>query len=281
MADQEADQQAHQEVGQETDQEANERAREVGRLRGKVAIITGAARGQGEAEARLFVAQGARVLLADLLDEEGEAVAKSLGAAARYVHMDIRSESDWRAVIGAAQELGPINVLINNAAITHFASILETTVADYERVIGVNQTGTFLGMRSVIDPMKAAGGGSIVNVSSIDGLQAKNGIIAYAASKWAIRGMTKVAALELGRYGIRVNSIHPGGIDTAMGNPTGSDRIDEFYSRHPIPRAGRPDEIAQMALFLASDESSYSTGSEFVADGGWNAGSFSKVLPSS
>jgi 3alpha(or 20beta)-hydroxysteroid dehydrogenase len=136
-------------------------------------------------------------------------------------------------------------------------------------------------MRSVIDPMKAAGGGSIVNVSSIDGLQAKNGIIAYAASKWAIRGMTKVAALELGRYGIRVNSIHPGGIDTAMGNPTGSDRIDEFYSRHPIPRAGRPDEIAQMALFLASDESSYSTGSEFVADGGWNAGSFFKVLPSS
>ena len=129
--------------------------------------------------------------------------------------------------------------------------------------------------------MKAAGGGSIVNVSSIDGLQAKNGIIAYAATKWAIRGMTKVAALELGQHGIRVNSLHPGGIDTVMGNPTGASNIDEFYRRQPIPRAGRAHEIAQMALFLASDESSYSTGSEFVADGGWHAGDFFKVLPSS
>jgi 3alpha(or 20beta)-hydroxysteroid dehydrogenase len=252
-----------------------------GRLAGKVAIISGAARGQGEAEARLFVEHGAKVVLVDLLDDEGEAVATSLGGSARYVHVDIRSESDWREAVRAAQDFGPLNVLVNNAGITHFASILETRVEDYERVVSVNQTGTFLGMRSVIEPMKAAGGGSIINVSSIDGLQAKNGIIAYAASKWAIRGMTKVAAIELGHHAIRVNSIHPGGIDTVMGNPTGSDQIDLFYSRHPIPRAGRPEEIAQLALFLASDESSYSTGSEFVADGGWNAGSFFKVLPTS
>jgi 3alpha(or 20beta)-hydroxysteroid dehydrogenase len=252
-----------------------------GRLAGKVALITGAARGQGAAEARLFVEQGAKVVLGDLLDEEGEAVAASLGDSAIYTHIDIRSEADWQSALDVAARFGPLNVLINNAAITHFASIVDTTVADYERVIGVNQTGTFLGMRSVIPVMKAAGGGSIVNVSSIDGLQAKNGIIAYAASKWAIRGMTKVAALELGHHGIRVNSLHPGGIDTIMGNPTGSDQIDQFYSRHPIPRAGRSEEIAQMALFLASDESSYSTGSEFVADGGWHAGDFFKVLPTS
>jgi 3alpha(or 20beta)-hydroxysteroid dehydrogenase len=252
-----------------------------GRLAGKVALITGAARGQGEAEARLFVAEGAKVVLGDVLDDAGEAVAKSLGDAAAFVHVDIRSEADWQSALSAAERFGPLNVLINNAAISHFASIVDTTVLDYERVIGVNQTGTFLGIRSVIPAMKAAGGGSIVNVSSIDGLQAKNGIIAYAASKWAIRGMTKVAALELGPYGIRVNSLHPGGIDTVMGNPTGSDQIDQFYRRHPIPRAGRSEEIAQMALFLASDESSYSTGSEFVADGGWSAGSFFKVLPSS
>ena len=208
-------------------------------------------------------------------------VATASGDAATYVHMDIRSEEDWQGALAAAERFGPLNVLINNAAISHFASIVDTTVEDYERVTGVNQTGTFLGIRSVIPVMKAAGGGSIVNVSSIDGLQAKNGIVAYASSKWAIRGMTKVAALELGQHGIRVNSLHPGGIDTAMGNPTGSDQIDKFYSRYPIPRAGRSEEIAQMALFLASDESSYSTGSEFVADGGWHAGDFFKVLPSS
>jgi 3alpha(or 20beta)-hydroxysteroid dehydrogenase len=251
------------------------------RLEGKVALISGAARGQGAAEARLFVEHGAQVVVGDILDSEGEAVAESLGDRATYVHLDIRSEDDWQKAISTAEAFGPLNVLINNAAITHFASITDTTLEDFERVIGVNQTGTFLGIRSAIPAMKAASGGSIVNVSSIDGLQAKNGIIAYAASKWAIRGMTKVAALELGPHGIRVNSLHPGGIDTIMGNPTGSDQIDQFYSRYPIPRAGRSEEIAQMALFLASDESSYSTGSEFVADGGWSAGDFFKVLPSS
>ena len=254
--------------------------KDSGRLAGKVAIITGAARGQGAAEARLFAEQGAKVVLGDVL-EEGQAVADEIGEAATFLRMDIRRESDWAAAIAAAESFGPLNVLVNNAAVVHFASIVETTLEDYQRVIDVNQMGTFLGVRSVIEPMKAAGGGSILNVSSIDGLQAKNGIIAYAASKWAIRGMTKVAAIELGHYGIRVNSLHPGGIDTVMGNPTGIDNLDDFYRRYPIPRAGRCEEIAQLALFLASDESSYSTGSEFVADGGWACGEFQKFLPTS
>ncbi len=255
-------------------------AAEEGRLAGKVAIITGAARGQGAAEAKLFVEHGAKVVLGDVLDE-GKAVAESLGDAATFLHMDIRREEDWAAALEAAQAFGPLNVLVNNAAVVHFASIVDTTLEDYKRVIDINQVGTFLGIRSVVGPMKRAGGGSIINVSSIDGLQAKNAIIAYAASKWAIRGMTKVAALELGHHGIRVNSLHPGGIDTVMGNPTGLENIDDFYKRHPIPRAGRPEEMAQLALFLASDESSYSTGSEFVADGGWSAGQFTKALPTS
>jgi 3alpha(or 20beta)-hydroxysteroid dehydrogenase len=254
--------------------------RVAGRLEGKVAIITGAARGQGAAEARLFALQGACVVLGDVLDQ-GQAVADELGDRATFVHMDVRSEADWAAAVAAAERFGPLNVLVNNAAIVHFASIAETKLEDYRRVVDVNQIGTFLGIRSVIAPMKAAGGGSIVNVSSIDGLQAKNAIIAYAATKWAIRGMTKVAAIELGHHGIRVNSLHPGGVDTVMGNPTGLENIDEFYRRQPIPRAGRSEEIAKLALFLASDESSYSTGSEFVADGGWSAGEFTKFLPTS
>jgi len=251
----------------------------MGRLEGKVAIITGAARGQGECEARLFVSEGARVVLGDVLDEQGRQVAAELGEAATFVHMDIRRESDWAAAVQAAGRFGTLNVLLNNAAITHFASIEDTTLEDYQRVIGINQVGTFLGMRAVIAPMKAGGGGSIINVSSIDGLQAKNGLVAYAASKWAIRGMTKVAAIELGRYGIRVNSLHPGGVDTVMGNPAGMENIDLFYKNYPIPRCGRPIDIARMALFMASDDCSYSTGSEFIADGGWHAGQVIKELP--
>ncbi|MCP5040960.1 MAG: glucose 1-dehydrogenase [bacterium] len=251
----------------------------MGRLDGKVAIITGAARGQGEAEARLFVEEGAKVVMGDVLDDAGEAVAEEIGDEAVFVHMDVRHEEDWERAVAAAAGFGPLNVLINNAAVTHFASIPDTTLDDYRRVIDINQIGTFLGVRSVVEPMKAAGGGSIVNVSSIDGLQAKNGLVAYASSKWAIRGLTKVAALELGRFGIRVNSLHPGGVDTVMGNPVGMDNIDDFYKDYPIPRCGKPMDIAHMALFMASDECSYSTGSEFVADGGWNAGQILKWLP--
>lgn len=255
---------------------------ESSRLAGKVAIITGAARGQGAAEAKLFVEHGAKVVLGDVLDE-GRAVADGLGDAATFVPMDIRREEDWAAAVEAAEALGPLNVLINNAAVVHFSSIVETTLEDYKRVIDVNQVGTFLGIRSVIEPMKAAGGGSIINVSSIDGLHSAAGLSAYSSTKWAVRGLTKNAAIELGQYGIRVNSVHPGGMYTEMGGKGGQTEEEmnrSVYSRFPIPRVGQPEEVAEVIVFLATDEGSYCTGSEFVADGGWFAGMRSPQMPS-
>jgi 3alpha(or 20beta)-hydroxysteroid dehydrogenase len=251
----------------------------MGRLDGKVAIVTGAARGQGEAEARLFVAEGAKVVLGDVLDDLGKAVADDLGDAATYVHLDVSEEEDWRQALGAAAGFGPLNVLVNNAAIIRPAAIVDTTLSDYMSVISVNQVGCFLGIRSAIEPMKGAGGGSIINISSIDGLGSKNGLISYSASKFAIRGMTKSAALELGQHGIRVNSIHPGGVNTLMGNPAGDDSIAPAFVRLPIARIGEPIEIAYMALFLASNEASYCTGAEFVVDGGWTCGDLEPGLP--
>ncbi len=246
------------------------------RLEGKVALITGAARGLGEAEARLFVEEGARVYLGDVLDDEGEAVAASLGSAAIYRHHDVSRAESWSAFVTAANEaFGHIEVLINNAGIAHVAPIAEIALEDYERVIQVNQVGCLLGMQAVIPALAKAGGGSIVNVSSVSGIEGTPGMVAYVASKFAIRGMTKTAALELGRLGIRVNSLHPGGVDTPMAQRS-EEQIegagDPYYSHLPLGRIGRPDELAQLALFLASDESSYCTGSEFVADGGLLAG---------
>ncbi len=255
----------------------------MGRLDGKIAIVTGAARGQGEAISRLFVEEGAKVVLGDILDDEGHAVAKALGDTAAFVHLDVSSETDWKRAVDAASRFGPLNVLANNAGIDHFVSIADTTLDDYLRVIQVNQIGTFLGIRAVIQSMKSAGGGSIVNTASVAALQGQNGHIAYVASKWAVRGMTKAAAVELGRHGIRVNSIHPGGVDTAIANPLSLEETDvnASYRRQPIPRIGKPIEIARLALFLATDDSSYSTGCEFVIDGGMSAGVFLKGLPGS
>lgn len=253
----------------------------MGRLDGKVALITGAARGMGAAEARLFVNEGARVLIADMLEEEGRALAAELGSAARFQRLDVSQEGQWAAAVAAAEALGPLNVLVNNAAILRAATLEEMTLEQYMSVISVNQVGTFLGMRSVVAPMKRAGGGSIVNISSIDGIQSKNGLIAYSASKGAVRSMTKSAAIELGRYGIRVNSVHPGGVDTVMGNPGSAtrDHVDPFYARQALPRIGLPDEVARMVLFLASDEASYSTGGEYLVDGGALAGARTDGLP--
>jgi len=250
-----------------------------GRLDGKVAIITGAARGQGEAEGRLFAAEGAQVVLADVLDDEGAAVAESIGDAARYVHLDVSSEADWEAAIAAAEELGPLNVLVNNAGILRFTSIAETTLDDYMLVIRVNQVGTFLGMRSAIEPMTRAGGGSIVNISSIDGIGSKNSLVAYSSSKGAVRSMTKTAALELGQFGIRVNSVHPGGVFTPMIGDVTAELFDMSHQQLPLQRAGRADEIAPMVAFLASDEASYCTGGEYLVDGGWLAGDINPFLP--
>jgi 3alpha(or 20beta)-hydroxysteroid dehydrogenase len=249
----------------------------MGRLDGKVALITGAARGQGEAEARLFVREGARVALADVLDDEGKRVAESLGEAALYLHHDVSREESWAHTVAATTEaFGKLDVLVNNAGILHVAPIAEIALEDYLRVIHVNQVGCLLGMKTVIPVMIRAGGGSIVNISSTCGAEGAAGLVAYVASKHAIVGMTKTAAMELGGVGIRVNVILPGGIDTPMGRgeTEGFEQADpsSVYAGFPLGRIGQPLEVAHMALFLGSDESSYCTGSQLLIDGGMIAG---------
>lgn len=243
----------------------------MGRLEGKVVLITGAARGQGEAEARLFVEEGARVVLGDVLDEEGAKVAESLGDAAIYVHLDVSSEEDWQGFVAAALErFSSIDGLVNNAGIMISKPILELDVADYRRMLDVNLIGCFLGVQTVGRVMRESGGGSIINVSSTAGFKAVPTAVGYASSKFGMRGLTRTAAVELGRYGIRVNSLHPGGVDTEMARGFGKRKPGEKgpHDRLPLGRIGEPIEMARLALFLVSDESSYSTGSEFVADGG-------------
>ena len=249
----------------------------MGKLDGKVALITGAARGQGEAEARLFAAEGAKVVLGDVLDELGSAGARSIGADAIYVHHDVSSEESWKAAVGAAtSKWGRLDVLVNNAGILHVAAIAQIELADYMRIVNVNQVGCLLGMKHAIPPMAKAGGGSIVNISSTAGLEGQPGIAAYVSTKWAIRGMTKSAAIECGGLGIRVNSIHPGGINTDMGKgeTKGFEEIDTtaVYKKLPLGRIGEPIEVARLALFLASDDASYCTGGEYSVDGGWMTG---------
>ncbi|MFD9697704.1 glucose 1-dehydrogenase [Lentzea sp. NPDC059081] len=242
------------------------------RLDGKVALITGAARGQGAAAARRFAAEGARVMITDVLDEPGKELAAELGA--EYFHLDVSSEDGWAdAVAHTVETVGDITVLVNNAGILHFSALAETTLADYQRVIGINQVGCFLGMRAVVPSMKQAGGGSIVNVSSVEGLGGMPYLVAYTASKFAIRGMTKVAAMELGQHGIRVNSVHPGAIDTpmvseALGRPID---VSPIGKKLALRRIGQPEDVANVVLFLASDDSAYCTGAEFAVDGGATA----------
>jgi len=247
----------------------------TGRLHGKRAIITGGARGQGEAEARLFVREGASVLVTDVLDDAGAALASELGDAAAYRRLDVTSEADWTAAVGEVTERwGGLDVLVNNAGIAMLSPIEHTSLDDYRRVLEVNQVGVFLGMRSVIAPMRDSGGGSIVNISSVDGLTGMANVVAYVSSKFAVRGMTKVAALELGPDRIRVNSVHPGGVDTAMIRPPGFEDVDydALFAGLPLGRCGTSDDVALGVLYLASDESSYVTGSELTIDGGLLAG---------
>jgi 3alpha(or 20beta)-hydroxysteroid dehydrogenase len=258
----------------------------VGRLAGKIAIVTGAARGTGEQVARLFVAEGARVMIGDVLEAEGESLAKALGDAAGFVRLDVSSESDWtRAVERTTGRFGGLSVLVNNAGILQMKPIEETTLADFERHVRVNQIGPFLGMRAVLPALKAAGGGSIVNVSSVDGLSAKPNIVAYAATKWALRGMTRVAALELGKHGIRVNTVCPevgGPAMRAPYVPAGIEVEKTLAFAHgiiPYQRQREPVEllrdVARMILFLASDESLSCTGGDYPVDAGWTAGRLS------
>jgi 3alpha(or 20beta)-hydroxysteroid dehydrogenase len=246
----------------------------MGRLDGKVAVITGGARGMGKSHVRHFVAEGARVVFGDVLDDKGTAVAAGLGEeSCRYVHHDVTREADWATAVGTALDaFGTLDILVNNAGVLRFATIADMPLADFRQILEVNAVGCWLGMKAVIKPMTAAGGGSIVNISSIEGFTGAAGLSAYSASKFAVRGMTKAAARELGQFGIRVNSVHPGGVLTRMmleqaavpGHVDG----EAFLKSLPISRMAEPIEISRLVAFLASDDSSYSTGSEFVADGG-------------
>lgn len=262
----------------------------MGMLDGKVAIVTGAARGTGAETARLFVEEGAQVVLADIRDELGEAVARELGDAVLYAHLDVTSESDWqRAVELTTDRFGALNVLVNNAGVLLLAAIPDTELAEFERVVRVNQTGTFLGIKAVIGPMKEAGAGAIVNVSSVDGLSAKNGLVAYASSKWGVRGMTRVAALELGKFGIRVNAVCPeaGSADMiAPFIPPGVDveQVIAHGQPHLAPQRSRSSQekvrdVARFVAFLASDQSASCTGGDFPIDGGNTAGKVVRGAP--
>lgn len=242
----------------------------MGLLDGKVALITGGARGMGESHVRLFLEEGARVVLGDVLEEEGKALAAETGAA--YVRHDVRSPDEWRRAVGTATELhGRLDVLVNNAGILTYGRIQDMAPEDFDRVIDVNLKGTWLGVKSVIEPMKAAGRGAIVNISSIEGFVGAEGLSAYAASKFAVRGLTKSAARELARFKIRVNSVHPGAINTAMAvNPDLMAEVDAeaFVKSMVIKRFAKPVEVSHVVAFLASDRASYCTGSEFTVDGG-------------
>ena len=245
----------------------------MARLEGKVALITGGARGQGAEEGRLFAAEGATVVLTDVLDAEGERTAAQIPRAS-YMHLDVRSEAGWQATVDAVlARHGQIDVLVNNAGIDLAKRFELTTLEEFERIVAINQTGVFLGMRTVGRAMIAAQrGGSIINISSVAGMQGVKGRAAYGSTKWAVRGITKVGAIEWGDRGIRVNSIHPGMIETPMTAELRAFSDASVRARAektiPLGRMGQAIDIANMALFLASDESSYCTGQEFVVDGG-------------
>jgi 3alpha(or 20beta)-hydroxysteroid dehydrogenase len=237
---------------------------------GKTVLITGAARGQGAVEARLFAAAGATVVLTDVLDDEGEQTAASIGPSARYLHHDVGDEASWAAAVALAVDtFGGLDTVVNNAGIWRTRRIEDEDVAGFERIIRVNLLGTLLGIRAAIAPLRARGGGSIINISSAAGMQGIVGHGSYGASKWGVRGLTKTAALELGPDNIRVNSVHPGSINTPM-----IAEVVRTGAAVPLGRVGESEDVAEMVLFLASDAASYITGAEIVIDGGLGAGRF-------
>ncbi|MFC5676011.1 SDR family NAD(P)-dependent oxidoreductase [Aeromicrobium endophyticum] len=240
-----------------------------GRLDGKVAIVTGAASGMGAAEARLFVDEGAHVVLTDLDDERGVALAETLGDRAEYRHHDVGDETHWAELVRHVDSThGRVDVLVNNAGVARAGAIDEFSWDDFDLSVRVNQRGPLLGMRAVIEPMRRSGRGSIVNIASGAALQGERGLIVYSGTKFALRGMTQVAAAELASDGIRVNVVHPGCIDTPMHQQNPPEHQATLIGRIPLKRFGDPAEVATMVLFLASDESSYITGTDFAVDGG-------------
>ena len=254
----------------------------MGQLCGKVAIITGGARGMGAATVRAFVEAGAHVAIADVLTDAGTQLAAELGEATRFYPLDVSDQNAWQELVRQVEaDLGPIDILVNNAGILMFKSIMQTSLKDYRRVLDVNLVGAFLGIKSVAPGMIARKKGAIVNISSVDGMKGANGLAAYASSKWGVRGLTKVAALELGHLGIRVNSVHPGGVDTAMTNFDGvaREKVDERFQHIPAQRVGAPEEVARATRFLASDEASYIFGAEIVVDGGMVTGQYYPLFP--
>ncbi|MDP6978966.1 MAG: SDR family oxidoreductase [Myxococcota bacterium] len=264
----------------------------AGRLEGKVAIVTGAARGTGEATARALVREGATVWIADLLNEAGEQVASDLGDAARFIRLDVTDEAQWsKCVEEIIARDERIDVLVNNAALLHLGSLLQTSADDFRRLNEVNQIGPFLGIRAVFEAMKSQGGGSIVNIASVDGFLPKNGVIAYASTKFALRGLTKVAAVELGKYGIRVNAVcpeagGPGMVNSVLPEGMDAERVlnKDFnwpilHSQHGRGVAERLDDIANLIVYLAGDESRSCTGADFVIDGGHSGCRLSEMSP--
>jgi len=251
----------------------------MGRLDGKVALITGGARGMGKSHARHFVAEGAKVVISDILDDKGKELAAELGEDhCRFIHHDVTSESDWASAVAATTDaFGTLSVLVNNAGILKHKKIADMTLAEFREVIDVNLVGEWLGVKAVISPMSTAGGGSIINISSVEGFAGAAGLSAYSASKFGVRGITRSAAQELGKLGIRVNSVHPGGIMTTM-TATAFESFTDigdgagFMRSLPIARFAKSAEVSHLVVYLASDESSYCTGSEFVVDGGMLSG---------
>jgi 3alpha(or 20beta)-hydroxysteroid dehydrogenase len=257
---------------------------------GKVAIVTGSARGTGEQTARLFAEQGARVAVADVQEDRGRAVADDLGDSGLFVKLDVSSEESWSAAMDTVTgQWSRLDALVNNAGVLHMASVEDTGVADFERLVRVNQLGPFLGMRAAVAPMRDTGGGAIVNISSVDGLTAKNGVVAYASTKWAVRGMTRVAAIELGKYGIRVNAVCPEAGGPEMRAPYVPEGIDPAttlaFMHRLLPHQKQRDpmelvrDIAKMVLFLASDDSLSCTGADYPVDAGWTAGKYDRFSP--
>jgi len=246
----------------------------MSRLKDKHAIITGAAQGQGAAIARAFVAEGARVVIADVADDAGAALAEELGDVAYFSHHDVSDPSSWDRLVTEAEERygAPVNVLVNNAGVLRFGEVDTMPLDDLDLLISVNMRGCFLGMRAVAPAMKQNRQGSIINCSSVEGLAGMAALTAYTGTKFAIRGMTKAAAVELGAYGVRVNSVHPGMIDTGMTREVGGEAAMQWgATRVPLERVGTPEDVAPLYVYLASDESGYTTGGEFAVDGGVTA----------